>query len=378
MIRIEAVGLRATVQDRGRFGHSREGVPPSGPADPAAFAAAQVLVGNDGDAAAIEIVGDAFTFRCEERRIVAVTGRDVALRGRDLVPGWTAAFARPGETLTVVCGERSRFAYLAVSGGIATEPILGSRSAYLPAGLGRALRAGELLPLGQARVDVDRAGRLAVSPDYDTGQIRAITGPHAQRFTDEADSLFFSSEFRVEPASDRMGTRLSGPRIVAREGEPRSRERRDHQAVPGGEDLGVGERGRPPRPHLVEDGANAIEEGQLPGVGHVVRRKHVAALEVAFLGHAPGLLSNFSIFLAKRFNMASELGALLDPLADKALLVSIYMALGIWGAVPRWIVILVVSRDIMKAQSLACARKSSRSAWVSARRVRSSALAIST
>ena len=52
-------------------------------------------------------------------------------------------------------------------------------------------------------------------------------------------------------------------------------------------------------------------------------------------------------FLAKRFNMTSELGALLDPLADKALLVSIYMALGIWGAIPRWIVILVVSRDIM-------------------------------
>ena len=52
-------------------------------------------------------------------------------------------------------------------------------------------------------------------------------------------------------------------------------------------------------------------------------------------------------FLAKRFNMASDLGALLDPLADKALLVSIYVALGIWGAVPRWIVILVVSRDIM-------------------------------
>ena len=52
-------------------------------------------------------------------------------------------------------------------------------------------------------------------------------------------------------------------------------------------------------------------------------------------------------FLAKRFNMASELGALLDPLADKALIVSIYVALGIWGALPRWLVILVVSRDIM-------------------------------
>jgi biotin-dependent carboxylase-like uncharacterized protein len=219
VIRIEATGLRATVQDRGRFGHLREGIPPSGPADPVAFAAAQALVGNDVDAAAIEIVGDGFTFRCDDRRLVAVTGRDVALRGRDLVPGWTAAFARPGETFTVLCGERSRFAYLAVSGGIATETILGSRSAYLPAGLGRALRAGEILPLGISRVDVEQAGRSAVRPDYDTGQIRTITGPHAQRFTDEADSLFFSSEFRVEPASDRMGTRLSGPRIAAREGE---------------------------------------------------------------------------------------------------------------------------------------------------------------
>ncbi len=211
--------MRATIQDRGRFGHLREGVPPSGPADPAAFAAAQALVGNDIDAAAIEIVGNSFAFRCDDRRLVAVTGRDVALRGRDLVPGWIAAFARPGEAFTVLSGERSRFAYLAVSGGIATEPILGSRAAYLPAGLGRALRAGEVLPLGISRVDVERAGRSAASPDYDTGQIRAITGPHAQRFTGEADSLFFSSEFQVEPASDRMGTRLSGPRIPAREGE---------------------------------------------------------------------------------------------------------------------------------------------------------------
>ena len=52
-------------------------------------------------------------------------------------------------------------------------------------------------------------------------------------------------------------------------------------------------------------------------------------------------------YLAKRFNMATELGAYLDPLADKALIVSIYVTLGIAGAIPRWLVILVVSRDIM-------------------------------
>lgn len=60
-----------------------------------------------------------------------------------------------------------------------------------------------------------------------------------------------------------------------------------------------------------------------------------------------GLSDAVDGFLAKRFNMASELGAMLDPIADKALLVSIYVSLGIWGAIPRWLVILVVSRDIM-------------------------------
>jgi cardiolipin synthase len=62
---------------------------------------------------------------------------------------------------------------------------------------------------------------------------------------------------------------------------------------------------------------------------------------------AAGVSDAVDGFLAKRFNMASELGAYLDPLADKALIVSIYVALGITGAIPRWLVILVVSRDIM-------------------------------
>jgi cardiolipin synthase len=71
-------------------------------------------------------------------------------------------------------------------------------------------------------------------------------------------------------------------------------------------------------------------------------------MEIAFaIFVIAGLSDAVDGFLAKRFDMASELGALLDPLADKALLVSIYVSLGIWGAVPRWIVILVVSRDIM-------------------------------
>jgi len=71
-------------------------------------------------------------------------------------------------------------------------------------------------------------------------------------------------------------------------------------------------------------------------------------MEIAFAVFVvAGVSDAIDGFLAKRFNMESELGALLDPLADKALLVSNLVAFGIWGAVPRWIVILVVSRDIM-------------------------------
>ncbi|MGE3869486.1 MAG: CDP-alcohol phosphatidyltransferase family protein [Pseudorhodoplanes sp.] len=62
---------------------------------------------------------------------------------------------------------------------------------------------------------------------------------------------------------------------------------------------------------------------------------------------AAGVSDAVDGFLAKRFNMTSELGAYLDPLADKALIVSIYVSLGIAGAIPAWLVILVVSRDIM-------------------------------
>src|SRR6202042_1746701 len=76
-------------------------------------------------------------------------------------------------------------------------------------------------------------------------------------------------------------------------------------------------------------------------------------MEIAFaIFIVAGVSDAVDGFLAKRYNLTSELGALLDPLADKALLVSIYISLGIWGAVPRWIVTLVVSRNIMIATAV--------------------------
>lgn len=212
MMRIASCGLQATIQDRGRSGHVREGIPPSGPADPVAFAAALELAGCDPADAAIEVVGLPFAFRCDDRRIVAVTGRDVRLRTRVQVPGWTSVLARPGEEVVVEGSALTRFAYIAASGGIALPKVLGSRATYLPAALGalpRPLAAGDELPLGASNAGVEAAGRHIAAPAYGRAA-RAVAGPHDERFPDESVLGFFSTAFTVLPESDRMGVRLGG------------------------------------------------------------------------------------------------------------------------------------------------------------------------
>ena len=108
----------------------------------------------------------------------------------------------------------------------------------------------------------------------------------------------------------------------------------------------AGARAKPGRAELSIP--NLITLGRILLVPVVVWAITAGEMRVAFvLFLAAGITDAVDGFLAKRFGMATELGAYLDPLADKAMLVSIYVALGITDAVPRWLVILVVSRDIM-------------------------------
>lgn len=216
MIRINEAGVRSTVQDRGRFGHLRSGVPPAGAADAFALAAANALVGNADDAAGVEIIGTPFRFTCDDARVVAVTGRDVSLATRSRLPGWFSVFVRGGQAVTVYAG--ARFAYLAVSGGIATAPLMGSRSVYLPAGLGASLRAGDALALGEANAGSEDAAKHIEPRAYD-GQVRATLGPHADRFEAQTVERFFASTFVVEAQSNRQGVRLGGVPIAPRAGE---------------------------------------------------------------------------------------------------------------------------------------------------------------
>jgi biotin-dependent carboxylase-like uncharacterized protein len=218
VIRIIEAGLRSTIQDRGRLGHLRSGLPPAGAADPFALAAANALVGNAEDAAGIEIIGTVFRFTCDDARVIAVAGREVTLGTRSRLSGWGSVFVRAGQTATVYSGERTRFAYLAVSGGIATDPVLGSRSSYLPAGIGAVLRAGDALPLGDSDTGAVDAGRRIEPATYDE-RVRVIAGPHDDRFEKDVSARFFGEAFVVQPASDRQGVRLGGVPIAPRAGE---------------------------------------------------------------------------------------------------------------------------------------------------------------
>lgn len=217
MLRVVEAGFRSTIQDAGRLGHLRSAIPPAGPADPIAFEAAQRLVGNDASDAAIEIVGLPFRFTLERPRLIAATGRGVCVRTRGRIEGWTAVFVRAGEDVAVE--GTSRFAYLAVSGGIAVHPLLGSRATYLPASVGpfpRALAAGDELPMGPARRGADAAGRTALRSD--DGDILVIRGPHADRIVG-ATMFLHGAGYRVSERSDRMGVRLEGPLLEASGGE---------------------------------------------------------------------------------------------------------------------------------------------------------------
>ncbi|MBI3521764.1 MAG: biotin-dependent carboxyltransferase family protein [Chloroflexi bacterium] len=204
-------GLGSTLQDLGRGPLARLGVPESGPADAFAQRAANALVGNPPDACAIEVVGLPFTVRADDARIVAVTGPDVWAVGLRRLPGWTALFLRAGEELTVRGSERTRYAYLAVSGGIDVPPVLGSRATHLLSALGplpRALVAGDELPLAPAR-DAKPGARID-APEHD-GTVALLPGAHRERFSAAAVRAMTEGEFRVLPDSDRMGVRLDGP-----------------------------------------------------------------------------------------------------------------------------------------------------------------------
>ncbi|MGW1809851.1 5-oxoprolinase subunit C family protein [Streptomyces sp. NPDC002078] len=208
-------GALTTVQDGGRRGHAHLGVPRSGALDAAALRLANLLLGNAPGAAVLETTLTGCALRPDRGVTVVVGGAPcpVTVDGRPApwgVPVWLPA----GAVLNagaVTAGVRS---YIAVAGGIAVEPVLGSRSTDLLSGLGPApVRDGDVLPLGApARQPVSPDGApWPAPPTALTLPLRL--GPRADWFTPGALRTLTASTYRVSQHSNRIGLRTEGPAL---------------------------------------------------------------------------------------------------------------------------------------------------------------------
>ena len=211
---IHEPGPLTTVQDLGRPGHLRVGIPASGPVDAEAFALANRLVGNADGAAALEctLMGPRIEFA--DARTIAVAGAEmpVTLNGA-AVPGWEAVRVGAGDVVKLGAARTGVRAYLAIGGGIETPPALGSRSTYLRGRLGgRALARGDRLPLGTGLAFAARRVPADRFPDYvSEPEIQVVMGPQDDRFTAAGIAAFLEGPYEMTPQTDRMGARLRGP-----------------------------------------------------------------------------------------------------------------------------------------------------------------------
>jgi biotin-dependent carboxylase-like uncharacterized protein len=218
-VRVLEVGASVLVQDLGRPGWAHLGVPRSGALDAPAATLAQRLVGNDSGAAGLEVLLGGLAVASEGGVWVAVTGApcEVTVDGRPrdfaapvwLPPGGVLRLGRPAS------GLRS---YVAFAGGIAVEPVLGSRSTDTLGRVGPApVAAGDVLPVGEAS---GSPAAVDTSRPRTPGPLRLRPGPRADRVAGDALELLCATSYAVSPDSDRIGLRLVGdPLPLARTDE---------------------------------------------------------------------------------------------------------------------------------------------------------------
>ena len=252
---VQSAGLLTTVQDTGRHGYQRYGMPVSGAMDLFSLGLANLLVGNEPGEACLEATVAGPELEFTGATIVAITGADMGphLNGQVITMN-TAVDVKSGDRLKFGGLKSGCRSYIAFAGGIDVPRVMGSRSTYLRAGIGgcqgRALIEGDELQLGEtstlqgkelppgeahslipsremplgetrarARIRKLRSIPEGLIPGYGPTQtIRIIPGPEAHYFEMAGLRNFLSGEYKVTAQSDRMGYRLSGEPIMHRAG----------------------------------------------------------------------------------------------------------------------------------------------------------------
>lgn len=238
MIEVLVSGFLSTVQDLGRHGYRDEGVAITGAMDKLALNAGNRLLGNDPNAAAIEVTMFPFAVRFLETTRIAVTGAEsrATLDGEPVLPWWVVS-ARAGQVLRLNPPARGGIAYLVVGGGIDVPVVLQSRSTDLKVGIGgfggRSLRKNDRLPTGSAsRARIDWHGGYGVESPQDAlamnfsadpsrddspdvTRVRVLPASEYEKFPAMARQLFWKSDWLISPNSNRSAFRLSGQALQA-------------------------------------------------------------------------------------------------------------------------------------------------------------------
>lgn len=217
ILSVTFAGPHVSIQDTGRPGLMRFGVPRSGPLDRRSFAAANMALGNPADASAIEISLGGLSLNCLSGTVsFALAGGGFIADHAGIKRGsWTIATLRAGEKLAVRPGHWGSWCYLAFAGSLQTPLWLGSAATHVLSGLGGGkLVVGQTLTVARAEQRQDREGSIpcpvAARPRHEA---RVTLGPQDRFFSSETLERFLAGPWQMTGAWDRMGVRLSGPSI---------------------------------------------------------------------------------------------------------------------------------------------------------------------
>lgn len=232
MLKIIRSGLYASVQDAGRYGLRQSGVSRCGALDRPALMTANLLVGNDPNAAALEITLGQFTVQFGDDGWFALTGAgcEATLDGEPVWAGWRLP-VKAGQTLLMKRPLHGIRSYLAVAGGIDVPKVLGSYSTDLKVGIGglegRRLQDGDSLKVFPSERTF--SGPQGVKLLLRGNRIRALPGPEYHEFDAASQENFWRAPWQLSPQSNRMGYRLKGQPLV----RTTDRELLSHGLLPG-------------------------------------------------------------------------------------------------------------------------------------------------
>ncbi|WP_104749377.1 5-oxoprolinase subunit C family protein [Helicobacter cynogastricus] len=208
-------GIATYVEDLGRYGYYHLGIPPGGALDQASFIAANVLVGNDKNAAALEVALMAPELEFEKETYIAITGAHTTplVNGQEMPSN--AAFKIPaGGKLDFSYLKKGARAYIAIAGGIDVPVVMGSRSTY-PLGSiggfkGRKLEEGDILPIG---TPMGKPSQKALAPEFhlhleEVEFLRVILGLQDYKLTEQSLHNLFNDVYVVSTQADRLGYRF--------------------------------------------------------------------------------------------------------------------------------------------------------------------------